>query len=64
MASSYVFRKIDGELWQRMRGACMTDGLRFLDVTQQLFKNWLQQRQVDAVTAAQSKPRKQNKETK
>lgn len=54
MASSYVFRKINGELWQQARGACITDGIKLLDVVEHALREWLQQRTVDAVTAAQT----------
>lgn len=64
MANSYVFRKIDGALWQQARGAATMDGLKFLDVVQQLLRNWLLQRTVDAASTAQPKTRKLKKETK
>lgn len=41
MASSYVFRKIDGELWQRARGKAIAEGLNFRDVVEKLLREWV-----------------------
>jgi hypothetical protein len=32
MANSYVFRKIDGDLWRQARAKCLARNLKFLDV--------------------------------
>lgn len=39
--SSYVFRKIDGELWRRARARALALNVRFLDVVQGLLRDWL-----------------------
>lgn len=43
MASSYVFRKIDGELWRQARARCLELDVKFLDVVQMLLRYWLRQ---------------------
>jgi hypothetical protein len=41
MASSYVFRKIDSELWHAARVKCLSDRVRLLDVVQGFLRNWI-----------------------
>lgn len=41
MATSYVFRKIDGDLWRQARARCLSLNVKFLDVVQELLRGWL-----------------------
>jgi len=41
MANSYVFRKIDGDLWREARGECTKQGINFLELVQQMLRAWL-----------------------
>jgi hypothetical protein len=41
MANSYVFRKIDGDLWRQARARCLSLNIKFLDVVERLLRDWL-----------------------
>lgn len=41
MASSYVFRKIDGDLWREVRGECLKRNITLLALVEDFFRRWL-----------------------
>lgn len=52
MASSYVFRKIDADLWRQARAKCLARNMKFLDVVQGYLRDFTEN-DYEAETAAQ-----------